>query len=335
MAAILVICLVGAWALTRWAISYAQRRDLIDHINERSSHAAPTPRGGGLAIVTSALAGFVAAQLAVGGSPAVVAGLIGGGLGIAIVGWIDDHGHVNPGIRLSVHLLAGWWLIRWTGGLGEYLGQGPVAAAVVDGVLVLLIAWIVNLYNFMDGVDGLAASEAAYVALGAAFILLAGGGAPLAEAAPALVLAAATLGFLRWNWPPARIFMGDISSGFLGFAIAALILVAGRRDFSQGVAVALLLGTFLADTGVTMLRRLLTGQPVFRAHRSHAYQILARRWQSHRRVTLANLAVTSGWLTPVAMLASAHVLQALPALAAGILPLMLLAWWIGAGRPDA
>lgn len=335
LALLLLVCGAGSAVLARWMIGYARRRNMVDHVNERSSHAAPTPRGGGVAIIVSALAGFVAAYALYGGVAAFLIGALGGAFAVAMIGWIDDNGHVNAALRLGVHLLAAAWLVGWTVDM-EMLGlrDNLTARIVVGGLLTLLVAWSINLYNFMDGIDGLAASETVFVASGAALILYMGGPATIGPAMPALVLAVAASGFLLWNWPPARIFMGDASSGFLGFMMAALVLLAIRRDLSQGVAVALLYGTFIVDTGVTLARRLVRGQAVHQAHRSHAYQILSRRWQSHRRVTLANLAMNLGWLAPLAGMASARIVPAIPTFFAGLLPLAVVAWYVGAGRED-
>ena len=327
LAVILGGCFLCSLATTRWAIGYARRHGMVDAVNERSSHSTPTPRGGGVAIVVSALAGFAVAHLLIGGSAAPIIGLTGGGMAVAAIGWIDDRGHVNPIVRLSV-----WWA-------GDTLIGGPdtpfAIRMLIAIVLALMIGWLINLYNFMDGIDGLAASEAVTVSVGSCLIMLVSGSAMLVDAVPGFVLAAAAMGFLPSNWPPARIFMGDASSGFLGFVLGGLIVIAAGRDLAEGAGVVLLLGTFLADTGVTLARRLLSGQPIHQAHRSHAYQILARRWQSHRQVTLGNLAITIFWLGPLAILVSAHLVPLLPTLLIGLLPLVLLAWKIGAGRENA
>lgn len=335
IAAILGGCLLCSLAMTRWALGYARRRGMFDAVNERSSHSTPTPRGGGIAIVASALASFVVAHLLIGGSAAILVGLTGGGIGVAMIGWIDDKGHINPIVRLGVHVLAGAWLIWWIGGALDYGPFTPFAIRLLVAIiLVLMIAWMINLYNFMDGIDGLAASEAITVSIGSCLVMLASGASTLVEVVPGLVLAAATLGFLPSNWPPARIFMGDASSGFLGFVLGGLIVIAAGRGVAEGAGVVMLLGTFLADTGVTLTRRILSGQPIHQAHRSHAYQILARRWRSHRGVTLVNLAITIFWLGPLALLVSARLVPLIPTLLVGLLPLVLLAWNIGAGRKN-
>jgi len=203
-----------------------------------------------------------------------------------------------------------------------------------NALSVLSIVWVLNLFNFMDGIDGLAASEAAYVtAAGAALWLLFGSDKSLPVAS--LCVAASSLGFLVWNWPPAKIFMGDVGSGYLGYAIAVLGLGAGRRDGAMLCAWVILGGVFFIDATTTLLLRLVRGRRIYEAHRSHAYQWLARRWGSHRRVTVAVLMVNSLWLLPCAMFAVSHPLHAAGATVVALAPLVIIAVASGSGRSEA
>jgi Fuc2NAc and GlcNAc transferase len=167
------------------------------------------------------------------------------------------------------------------------------------------IAWTVNLFNFMDGIDGIASAEAVFISWGGAWL------APLmgsAAAVPAVgcTFGAVCCGFLVWNWPPARIFMGDVGSGYLGFVLVVLALAATREN-PAALAVWLILGgIFFCDAFVTLVRRLARGERLYQAHRSHAYQWLSRRWGSHRSVTLAVVCVNLGWLLPAAWFAAVH-----------------------------
>jgi Fuc2NAc and GlcNAc transferase len=181
----------------------------------------------------------------------------------------------------------------------------------------------------MDGTDGMAASEAI-------FVVCAGGllGGDREVAAAAVVLACACLGFLRWNWPPARIFMGDVGSGYLGYAIAVLALAAAS-DNPVALWVWLILGgVFFVDATVTLARRLVRGERVYQAHRSHAYQWLARRWGSHLRVTLAVLIVDMVWLLPCAAFAELHPSYAGATTLIALTPLVVLAITAGSGRRE-
>ena len=159
------------------------------------------------------------------------------------------------------------------------------------------IVWALDLFNFMDGIDGIAAGEAVFVCLAAVLTAALAGGA-LTNNPAALLLAAASLGLLIWNWPPARIFMGDVGSGFLGFAIAVLALAEARHNDVALLVWAILGAFFVADSGVTLVRRMLRRARLHEAHRTHAYQHLAQRWRSHRLVTLAVLLGNLLWLLP-------------------------------------
>jgi Fuc2NAc and GlcNAc transferase len=303
-AATAVAALGASWALTRQVRAYALRR-LIDRPNERSSHVVPTPRGGGLALVIAFLAGATLLALAgvVDGRTAVA--LLPGALAIAAVGWLDDHRPLPSLPRLGVHVLAAAWAVAWLGGMPalragrSLLHLGPPGAVLA----VLGIVWATNLYNFMDGVDGIAAGEA--VAAGAAgAVLLWMAGAP-GLAAPALVLAAAAAGFLPWNWQPARIFMGDVGSGAIGYAFGVLALASENAGAVPALVWLLLLGVFVVDATVTLLRRMARREPFLHAHRSHAYQRAVQGGSTHARVASAVLLID----LVLALLAAAAVLR--------------------------
>jgi Fuc2NAc and GlcNAc transferase len=200
-------------------------------------------------------------------------------------------------------------------------------------IAVIGIVWVLNLFNFLDGIDGIAASEAIFVALAGAWLTGAGHARP-DIAASSLAFAAACSGFLLWNWPPAKIFLGDVGSGYLGYVIAVLALAAARTN-SVALWVWLILGgAFFVDATVTLVRRTLRGAPPHEAHRTHAYQWLARTWRSHRRVTLALLVLNVLWLLPWAVLASRYPNAAATAVLGALLPLSVLAVIAGSGRPE-
>jgi Fuc2NAc and GlcNAc transferase len=317
----------AAWLGTLAVLRYAVARDLLDHPNERSSHAAPTPRGGGLAIVGALLAGLAALHVLGEINEMLLAAVAGGGLAIAVVGFVDDHGHLSPRVRLAVHFAAVAWALCWLCGMpplpvgGGYVLDGPAWTAV--GAVGLV--WLLNLYNFMDGIDGIAGVEAVCVGLGAA--LLAG--------SPAwLLAAAAAAGFLVLNWPPARIFMGDVGSGFLGFVLGVLAVDAAAWERLPLASSAILLGLFLVDATVTLLRRWLRGERLSQAHRSHAYQHAARRFGGHRPVVLVVIAVNALWLLPWAWVAQAWPQWGLAAALVAMAPLAWGAWRIGAGTVE-
>jgi Fuc2NAc and GlcNAc transferase len=261
--------------------------------------------------------------------------LVVGGLGVALVGFIDDRRNVSAPIRLAVHVAAAGWGLVCIGGLPPLqIGTHVVSFGWGGYVIgVLLIVWVLNLFNFMDGIDGIAASEAVFIA-GAAAMLSSIGDADPELSAVALLFGAACAGFLVWNWPPASIFMGDVGSGYLGYFLVVMAL-AHARSHPHALLVWLLLGgIFFVDATVTLVRRLARREAVYVAHRSHAYQWLARRWRSHRRVTLTVLCVNVGYLLPCAYLASTFPAVAALIAVAGLVPVVIWLSIAGAGRRE-
>jgi Fuc2NAc and GlcNAc transferase len=197
----------------------------------------------------------------------------------------------------------------------------------------LAVAWVNNLFNFMDGIDGIAAAEAVFIVGAGAFLYgVAAAATPAANAA--IVVAMACLGFLIWNWPPARIFMGDVGSGYLGYVIAVLAIASARGNPTALLSWLILGGVFFCDATVTLVRRVLRRDRVHEAHRSHAYQWLARRWRSHSRVTMAVAVINLCWLLPCALFAAVHPRFAAWTTAIAWAPVLLLALFTGAGRAE-
>ena len=335
-----VYVLAGATLATSVALTLAMRRfalsrGLLDIPNERSSHKVPTPRGGGAAIVITATIGF-ALLFALGRIDFALFAALAGGLAVAAVGFVDDRHAVPALVRLAAHVAAALWALAWLGGLPALpLGGHSVALGAFGTVVgVLGIVWVLNLFNFMDGIDGLAASEATFVAWSGA-LLTAAAFASAGVAAAAVVFGASCLGFLSWNRPPAHIFMGDVGSGYLGYVLAVLALAAARSNPVALWAWLILGGAFFVDATVTLLRRLLRGERVYEAHRSHAYQWLARRWGSHGKVTVTVVAVNVLWLLPIALLAAKFPAYAALSVIVALAPLALLAAAVGSGRREA
>jgi Fuc2NAc and GlcNAc transferase len=302
--------------LTGRVRAYALRNDVLDHPNERSSHSAPTPRGGGLALLVAALTAIGAGVLLHRVALRDVVALAPGACLVGLVGWLDDHRGLSARVRLAAHLVAAMSCLAVLGGLPDLqLGHASVHLGVVGGVLATIgIVWSTNLFNFMDGVDGIAGSQAVLVFAGSGALFLLRSDESLG--AVALVFAAAAAGFLYWNWPPALIFMGDVASGALGFVIAALAVAGERRHSVPLMAFALLDGVFIADATVTLLRRLRHGARPDEAHRDHAYQRMARAWGTHRSVTVATGALTAA-LGGLAVVVTLYPEWAVPAILAG------------------
>ncbi len=296
MVAGLLTSFLVAVVATRLVLGYAQRR-LVDPVNERSSHTVPTPRGGGLGLVVGLLCGGLVCAFGLASDPAGLASfaVMGGVILImAAIGWWDDH----AGLRASHRLVAQAILVAlvlWRLGIPADVRVGPWVAMppdwLIGSLLLVGMLWIVNLTNFMDGIDGIAGSQGVAVGVGAV-LSLSGCGAGDPWCGLGYVLAGSSAGFLVWNFPPARIFMGDVGSTSLGLVFAVLILAQIRVGIALDLAL-LPLFPFAADATCTLARRAWRREPLSQAHRTHLYQRLARRWGSHLPVTLlwAGLAV--------------------------------------------
>jgi Fuc2NAc and GlcNAc transferase len=318
---------------------YARRRGLLDAPTQRSSHTVATPRGGGLAIAIivtlAALLSWPHSLLAPDWQftrEAMRASLLAAGL--AAVGFWDDHGHVNAGVRLAAHLLTGaalvWLLPRFS---VPFLGLDITAGALGAVLLILLVAWYINVFNFMDGINGIAAYQGLFVFAGYGTLAYAAGEHQLLW--PCVCIVAAIAGFSVWNFPRAGIFMGDVGSVFLGGLSMGLLFVlsgAGANWFWGGL---ILSGVFVVDATYTLLHRAWRGEPLYAAHRTHAYQYAARRYESHTLVTLAVGVINLVWLLPMAWLAGCGWLPGWAVLAVAYTPLLALAVKYKAGSPEA
>jgi UDP-N-acetylmuramyl pentapeptide phosphotransferase/UDP-N-acetylglucosamine-1-phosphate transferase len=281
---------------TRALIPLLRRSNVLDRPNERSSHAVPTPRGGGIAVIGTVLLIWVGAGAAGRVTPEIFLVCLAAGL-LAAVCWIDDLHGLSPVTRLTaqaatvvIGLLAlpeaDNAVLGWVGSTAYFTALG------------LLWMWWVNLYNFMDGIDGIAGSQAAAISGGLLLLTGLGSGVDPTVALLAAAILGASLGFLAWNWSPARIFLGDVGSAPLGYLTGYLLIglaAAGRWK------VALILPLyFLADATITLARRLVRGERVWQAHRQHYYQQAVRRGLGHaavvKRVIAADLLlVACGW----------------------------------------
>jgi Fuc2NAc and GlcNAc transferase len=333
--AVCVAVFLAAWKLTAQFRRYALARELIDVPNARSSHAVATPRGGGMAIVLTTIAGlFALAWLGTLSWPNAAA-LIGGGSGVAVIGFIDDHGDLAVQWRLLAHFAAAAVVMLVLGGVPPLSIAGTaIAPGWIGNAIALIVAvWLINLTNFMDGIDAIAGVEAVTVCSAGACLYATTQGSDGRWIAP-LVVAAATVGFLVWNWPPARIFMGDGGSGFLGLMFAGLSLQAAWVDPDLLWAWLILLGVFVVDATMTLTLRTARGAVLFRPHRTHAYQHAARRLGRHLPVTLGVAAVNVFWLWPLALLVARGSIEGVVALPIAYAPLAAAGLCLGAGAPE-
>ena len=251
------------------------RRAILDHPNERSSHSVPTPRGAGLAVVGALLSGWLALALIYSGGGLWL--ILGAGAALAAFSWLDDLRNLSVGLRLAVQagaVAAGLFSLS-----PDALVFQGVLPLVLDRLLAgLLWLWFVNLYNFMDGIDGIAAIGTGAIAGGMVVLGAAIGTTPIL-AGFALIAFAAVAAFLPWNWHPARIFLGDVGSVPLGFLMGWLLLALAAGG--QWAAALILPAYYLGDATLTLVRRAVRGEAIWRAHREHAYQRSVRSGRGH------------------------------------------------------
>jgi Fuc2NAc and GlcNAc transferase len=337
--------------LTGLARFYALHRGLMDRPNQRSSHLVETPRGGGIAFVFTYL--ILLAWLSylpsvsedLGDQPHLAL-LLGGGL-VVVIGFIDDHRHVSAIVRFIVHLLAAVIAVTllplpvldlWP---GISLDEGWFSVVFLIGLV-----WLLNLYNFMDGIDGIASLQGINV-LCAAVVILILNQAPAEAMQWLLMLAACVAGFLLWNWPPAKIFMGDAGSGFIGYALGVFALYTASTYPISLWSWLILLGLFVVDASWTLGVRVLNGEKWYQPHAKHAYQRLARQRQSmciakglpveqcraraHRTVILQGFLINQLWLLPLAWLAAVFPAYGLLLTLIAFTPLVILVRSLGAG----
>ena len=331
---LLGLSLLFSFLVTERMRHYGPKWHLMDIPNPRSSHSLPTPRAGGIGIVFTVLIAvpFLAFQNLLGWN--FVAALVGGGGLVALIGFVDDRVHLCARTRIVAHFVAAGWALYWLRGIPAIQVGSISWAWGWPGNLAVLVGmvWLVNLYNFMDGIDGIAGVEAVCAAGVGALLLASHHFSGLAVVAA--VMATSSAGFLLWNWPPARIFMGDGSSGFLGFAFGLLIVASTRKEGSLLWAWLILLLVFIVDSAVTLLRRFLGGARWYEAHCSHTYQHASRRWGSLKVIrVVAGLNVA--WLLPLAWAAMVWSRLGLMFTLIAAFPLVLLAFHFRAGCAEA
>lgn len=298
------------------------KRRVIDLPNERSSHTVPTPRGGGLVIVVSTLiVALVSMVLAKNWQQGIVFVLVGSG--VAWIGWQDDVKSLSPKIRFLFQAIAAMLTVV---GLGYFDAItiplfGELKLGIVGiPITILWIIGLINAYNFMDGIDGISGSVALTAALGWMLFLGVTGNFSSPVFWIALAIAATNLGFLGHNWPPARIFIGDVASTFLGFCFAVLPLLTINQIEDSFLLGVIVMWAYILDTAITFLRRLIKGEHVFSAHRTHIYQRLVISGYQVSSITSLYLLFTSlgvilayAWIQKLAF-APAAIIIGLPVL---------------------
>lgn len=272
-----------SWALT-WIIKrIAIKKSIIDTPNERSSHSVPTPRGGGLAIVITWFIGLLYLNHFEIINNSLFLALLSGII-LVIIGFIDDIYNISPLVRFCAQVLAAGLALYFLGGVLKLdLGFIQINSGwLLTPIAFIGIIWFINLYNFLDGIDGYAAMEAIFVSLGLFLIY---------NESLLLVLIAATLGFIIWNWQPAKIFMGDVGSTLLGFNVIIITLYYQNTTSVSLFSLLLLSSLFWVDATLTLLRRYKNKEKLTEAHKKHAYQRIVQSGFSHQKTVIYGIMI--------------------------------------------
>lgn len=336
--ALLTAAFIISAFLTHFLCNSSSGWQIFDHPNERSLHDRPIPRSGGLAILAAIFPVWLAMAV-FSGLHNYVAWIGGGALAVAVVSFLDDRATVRPVYRLAVHALVAGMLVRAgfiipSLDIPGAIWHWPYAVAIIASFL--LIIWMINLYNFMDGMDGFAAGM---TVTGFGFLALLGwSSGDFQFAAVNMTVAAAACGFLFFNFPPAKIFMGDVGSSTLGLLAAALSLWGARKNIFPLWAAVLIFSPFIFDSSITLVRRLFRGEIVWKPHKTHYYQKLVQAGWGHRKTVLAEYAVMLG--CGVSALLCMHVTVAIQAVILILWVIFYLiffswvSWYESKRRPD-
>jgi Fuc2NAc and GlcNAc transferase len=329
---LLALFLFASILLTGGYRRLALRIQILDIPVSRSAHSTPVPLGGGVVIVVLFLLG-VAHYISAGLLSFAEGMAILGSLWVGTIGLIDDITELKISLRILLQLAAAVWSLWWLGGIPAidmvFWTLEPSWLLNLLGIVALV--WLLNLYNFMDGIDGIAGIELVFVnVMSLTFVINSGSTSVLLLSQLMLVLA---LGFLVWNWAPAKIFMGDVGSGFIGFTLGIIAILSLQQESMTVWTWVILLGIFITDATVTLVRRFLTGEQWYLGHASHAYQKAAKRFRSHSKVSIAVSMINFLWLAPMAWLSVKHPELGMVSAVVAVVPLIVIAVWLGAGLP--
>lgn len=332
---IAIFSFIASFIITYVMKSYANKKGMHALISDRSSHKTLTPHGGGVAIVIS----FISAVL-VGyyfdyfDFDITLSIILCGGV-IALVGLYDDHKPTSALSRLIIQLICATTAIIVLGGLPKiHYGVFSLEFGHIGYIIgILFLVWMTNLYNFMDGIDGFASLEAMTTTGCMVIVLMV---STEFESIWHLnnLLVASVLGFFFWNFPKAKIFMGDVGSYFLGFVSGVIMIKSWNFNIDIIFSWVIMLAVFITDSTYTLINRVLRKKKFYLPHRSHAYQIASRKLKSHVKVSVLLVIINILWLFPLAFFVATKQLHPLTGLAFSYLPLTIMVWFIGAGVDD-
>lgn len=328
----LVVAFLLSFTISFLIYKFGKQIGLLDIPNERSLHKHPIPRGGGLAFIFTFLLGsfFLMQQELI--SITLFKAFVIGGIPIAVIGLLDDIFHSSILIRIVVHIfsaIAVLWLLQGMPilDLGFSVWYWDKIGWIVG---ILGLVWMTNFYNFMDGMDGLSGSEGIFVGFSVILLLLFQGQTELIPVL--LLLCVSILGFLFWNLPPARLFMGDCGSGFLGFIFGIFLLVTTNQSILGPWQWLIVFGAFWIDATITLFQRIVNGEKWYQAHANHAFQHAIQYW-GNRKVLLGFFLINVLWLLPLSLLSLRYHKFEIFWVLIAITPLVLLVLKLKAGKP--
>ena len=313
-----VLSFLGVYFLKKSAL----RLKIVAIPNERSLHNKVTPRGGGVIIAIVFLAFLLVFYITRQIMVAEFLVLFGGGLIMAVTGFLDDILELKASIRFIIQFFVAGWGLYWIGGIPSttFFERLPVLHGIVNAVTVVALVWFINSFNFIDGIDGLSTSSATFFSLSIGGYFLWQGIEPYGSLL--IVLAACSLAFLCFNWPPAKIFLGDAGSNFFGYLFGAMVLITVKNGNLSIWTWLIILAYLITDTTTTTFLRLCLVKGWYHTHRSHAYQNLARVLDNHKFVTCLITGINVFYLLPLAYLSIQYQQYAWLAFAASVIPIL-------------
>ena len=313
-----VLSFLGVYFLNKSALRFK----IVAIPNERSLHNKVTPRGGGIIIAIVFLAFLLVFYITRQIMVAEFLVLFGGGLIMAVTGFLDDILELKASIRFIIQFFAVGWGLYWIGGIPStvFFERLPVLYAIANAVAVVALVWFINSFNFIDGIDGLATSGATFFSLSIGGYFLWQGIEPYGSLL--IVLAACSLAFLCFNWPPAKIFLGDAGSNFFGYLFGAMVLITVKNGNLSIWTWLIIFAYLITDTTTTTFLRLCLVKGWYHTHRSHAYQNLARVLDNHKFVTCLITGINVFYLLPLAYLSIQYQHYAWLAFAASVIPIL-------------
>jgi len=295
--------------------------------NHRTLHSLPTPRGGGFIFSILSISAFGLISWHQHLTEGLLLALLVGGLIATLTGFIDDLKDLSTKVKLNIQLILAFWLL-YCQYYDESMLFDLLPVYIIVPIALFFMVWMMNAFNFMDGIDGMLASGTIFGSLVLALVMFLTQG-PIEIIAIFILIAATVAGFILFNWPPATIFMGDAGSLFLGYIFCVLLFFTSMNNIISIWTWFTVFGIFFTDTAVTQVMRILLVKRWYMAHRSHAYQNIARITESHLKVTGGVLLFNLLWVLPLAVWSALQPEMGMIALILSISPALVVAYKYG------